>query len=422
MKNQRTFIANMTFRRAAVGLVLLLVLLALPLAVFADNVQNDVVAGGNDTFVAGGSTNINYRIAANSGDGETGCNATAASPATVTINAPPDVTTAPASLVFTTCGTDQGVNFSSITPGNYEITVSVSDSGPGTYNTNPAKFTLHVLSATTDTTPPVIASNVSGTLGSNGWYTSDVTVSWSVVDNESDISYSSGCETTMIDSDTLGVTLTCEATSEGGTNSQAVTIKRDATPPAVNVTGVAANGQYVLGSVPSAGCDTTDATSGVATPASLAISGGNANGVGAFTATCSGATDNAGNAAGPASVNYSVIYAWDGFFQPVDNNALNVTKAGSAIPVKFSLTGYQGMNIFAAGYPRSVAISCSTEQVADTIEETVTAGQSSLNYDATSDQYNYVWKTDKAWATTCRRLEVKLNDGTLHTANFQFKK
>jgi hypothetical protein len=77
---------------------------------------------------------------------------------------------------------------------------------------------------------------------------------------------------------------------------------------------------------------------------------------------------------------------------------------------------------FAAGYPRCNAISCSTGQVPDDIETTVTAGQSSLNYDASSDQYNYVWKTDKSWAGSCRQFQVLLNDGIMHTANFQFKK
>ncbi len=57
----------------------------------------------------------------------------------------------------------------------------------------------------------------------------------------------------------------------------------------------------------------------------------------------------------------------------------------------------------------------------DDIEQTVTAGSSSLQYDAASDTYTYVWKTDKAWTTTCRQLSVTLNDGTVHTANFKFK-
>ncbi|MCC6455752.1 MAG: PxKF domain-containing protein [Caldilineaceae bacterium] len=199
----------------------------------ADNVQNDVTAGGNDTFTAGGSTTVNYRITANSGDGEGGCNATVVSPATVTINVPVGVTASPSSLNFTSCSTNQSVTFSSNTPGNYGITVSVSDPGIGTYNTNPAALTLHVL-APLDSTPPVITPNIAGTLGNNGWYVSDVTVSWSVVDNESAVSSSSGCDPTTINADTAGASLTCTATSAGGTASNSVSIKRDATAPTIS--------------------------------------------------------------------------------------------------------------------------------------------------------------------------------------------
>ena len=31
-----------------------------------------------------------------------------------------------------------------------------------------------------------------------------------------------------------------------------------------------------------------------------------------------------------------------------------------------------------------------------------------------------MWKTDKAWAGTCRELTITLNDGTTHTAQFKF--
>jgi hypothetical protein len=58
----------------------------------------------------------------------------------------------------------------------------------------------------------------------------------------------------------------------------------------------------------------------------------------------------------------------------------------------------------------------------DTVEETVTAGGSSLNYDSSVDQYIYVWKTDKAWAGSCRTLTIKFADGSIHQANFRFTK
>jgi len=116
------------------------------------------------------------------------------------------------------------------------------------------------------------------------------------------------------------------------------------------------------------------------------------------------------------------IYDFSGFFQPVDNlPTLNMVKAGQAIPVKFSLNGDQGLDIFAAGYPKSQSIACDSTTGVDGIEETVTAGSSSLAYDPSTDTYTYVWKTNKAWANTCRQLVLRLDDGTYHQANFKFK-
>jgi hypothetical protein len=100
---------------------------------------------------------------------------------------------------------------------------------------------------------------------------------------------------------------------------------------------------------------------------------------------------------------------------------LNVLKAGSAAPVKFSLNGYQGLNIFVPGYPASMTVACGSV-AEDAIEQTVTAGASSLSYDANTDQYIYVWKTDKAWVDTCRTFIIKLTDGTSHRAEFKLTK
>ncbi|MGH9937989.1 MAG: PxKF domain-containing protein, partial [Blastocatellia bacterium] len=41
--------------------------------------------------------------------------------------------------------------------------------------------------------------------------------------------------------------------------------------------------------------------------------------------------------------------------------------------------------------------------------------------DAASDQYTYVWKTEKSWAGACRQLIVRLNDGSERVAYFKFK-
>ena len=116
-----------------------------------------------------------------------------------------------------------------------------------------------------------------------------------------------------------------------------------------------------------------------------------------------------------------VVYDFNGFFQPVDNPPTwNVVRAGAGIPVRFSLGGDRGLNIFAAGYPVSKQTVCGSGLPQDKIEETVVAGSSSLSYDAASDTYTYVWATNKAWAGTCRQFIIKLNDGTVHRAKFKF--
>jgi hypothetical protein len=45
---------------------------------------------------------------------------------------------------------------------------------------------------------------------------------------------------------------------------------------------------------------------------------------------------------------------------------------------------------------------------------------SAAEYDPATDQYQYNWKTTKAWAGTCRQVLVLLNDDTVHVAYFQF--
>jgi hypothetical protein len=191
--------------------------------------------------------------------------------------------------------------------------------------------------------------------------------------------------------------------------------------PTVNLVCPAA--PIILGSTANANWTASDGGSGVASgyeSGQILLSTGS---VGTKTATAAAGTsiDNVSNNSPVATCTYSVIYLWTGFFQPVDNTNLNVTKAGSAIPVKFNLGGNQGLAIFVAGSPSSSKVACDTQADQDTIEETVNAGGSSLTYDATASQYVYVWKTDKPWANTCRRLDVKLIDGTTHSAYFKFK-
>jgi hypothetical protein len=161
--------------------------------------------------------------------------------------------------------------------------------------------------APADVTAPDIAPVITGTLGTNGWYTSNVSVTWSVTDPESTIDSQSGCDASSVNADTTGTTLTCTATSAGGTSTESVTISRDATAPVVSIVSPIDGGTYTQNAVLLADYACTDATSGVDTCYGLMASGEAINtattGSKSFSVT---ATDAAGNTSTVAN-SYSVI-------------------------------------------------------------------------------------------------------------------
>ena len=305
---------------------------------------------------------------------------------------------------------------------------------------NPSSYSVAVETPTsTDATAPVITFQQTPN-GSNDWFkTAPATVTVTATDSDDGGVASLSCKldgaavtltntgstsTTMygdVSTSTDGDhTVSCQAADSTGNTAyyadNRTHLKLDKINPSVSVTGFTDGQTFVQGvdTLPTVGCSRSDDTSGIdssgSTGPTITADNRDAYGIGSVTYTC-GATDNAGNT-NTASAAYSVTYNFTGFFQPVDNPpTCNTVKAGQAIPVKFSLNGYHGMNIFASGYPQATAGSCPTNST-DPIGETVAASQSGLTYDSTNDQYVYVWKTDKAWAGKAILLTVKFADGT----------
>jgi len=157
--------------------------------------------------------------------------------------------------------------------------------------------------APTDDTPPTITAAVSGTMGDNGWYTSDVDVDWTVTDGESAISSTTGCDDFSITADQAAVTYTCTATSDGGTASESVTIQRDATDPDIAYSGNASS--YTVDQSVAISCAASDAMSGLASNDCADVNGDAYTfGLGSHTYSAT-ATDNAGNSAS-ASTTFAV--------------------------------------------------------------------------------------------------------------------
>ena len=94
-------------------------------------------------------------------------------------------------------------------------------------------LTLDVL----DYTQLKITPKVTGTLGANGWYTSDVRVAWQIT-YPTDYPLLSACFPKDVRTDTAGQTFSCGVRLPGDREvRESVTIKRDTTPPVVTITG-----------------------------------------------------------------------------------------------------------------------------------------------------------------------------------------
>src|SRR4051812_38071809 len=93
-----------------------------------------------------------------------------------------------------------------------------------------ATFVL-VPSAAGNAADVTVTLTIYGTAGANGWYTSNVTVNWTVTGAAT----STGCDAKTLTSDTPGLKLTCSASNIDGTSevTQSHTFKIDKTPPGV---------------------------------------------------------------------------------------------------------------------------------------------------------------------------------------------
>jgi len=159
-----------------------------------------------------------------------------------------------------------------------------------------------------DKTAPVISYVLTPNSpdGSNGWYKSNVTLTWTVTENESPSSLvKTGCVDQNITADQQETTYSCSATSDGGSAGPVeVKIKRDATAPTISAAldkSPAVSGWFNLTTgAPTVSFTCGDAMSGVAScPAAyLFVEGANQSKSGTV-------TDNAGNtaSAGVSDVN-----------------------------------------------------------------------------------------------------------------------
>ena len=247
--------------------------------------------------------------------------------------------------------------------------------------------------------------------GDNGWYVSPVTVDWTV-DGRWRETAVEGCVDETITDEGDPITRDCDASSVLGTDSMTASFRRDATPPTVEVTGVSDGAVYVLGTEPTPDCSTSDRYVG-------------------RRAGCCAVGDRWSDSRllrrrmlrRPGQCRQHGVGQRDlpgrlrlRRLRPARQAETNA-KAGSAVPIKFSLGGDHGLAVL-AGTPMFQQTNCTTGAPIGSPTPTAQAEPFSLEADG---QYKYVWKTLKSQAGMCGTVTFAFIDGTSHSAAYTFK-
>lgn len=100
------------------------------------------------------------------------------------------------------------------------------------------------------------------------------------------------------------------------------------------------------------------------------------------------------------------------------SNSFIEVDAGSNVPMSFSLNGFNEFDIYDTPLA-SQQISCSDKALLETLQPIqMFPGDPTYN---SFDFYITTWRTQVAWAGTCRRLILTFNNGTTKTMDFQFR-
>ncbi|HVD55323.1 MAG TPA: DVUA0089 family protein [Thermoleophilaceae bacterium] len=198
----------------------------------------------------------------------------------------------------------------------------------------------------------------------------------------------------------------------------------DSTPPTIDLRTPFDGAEYLLGEDVAADYRCTDEPGGSGL---VSCVGTVADGAAVDTSSVGGRTfevdaaDAAANTAAARNV-YRVVYDFGGFLWPVRNPpAINHWRAGLPVPIRFALDGDRGRDVIEEGWPRVAQIECgSRAEPASAEPARHPRWFRELAFRKRTARYVFLWRTRREWAGTCRRFLLRLNDGTVKRADFEF--
>src|SRR5262249_20267752 len=110
--------------------------------------------------------------------------------------------------------------------------------------------------------------------------------------------------------------------------------------------------------------------------------------------------------------------SFGGFVGPIHDGS--VVTAGSVVPIAFSLGSDHGLDVLAAGSPRSVSVAC--DQPGQASGGWPAHSADGLQFDAAGGAYTFAWQTRSSWAGTCRAFLLELRDGSVQQLVVRFRR
>jgi hypothetical protein len=297
---------------------------------------------------------------------------------------------------------------------------------PGSYR---VALTGTAACAPPDNTPPTVDLTVpeDGAEVSRG---STVSVAFSCADEGG--SGLASCEGSVangepLDTATLGPRAVTVTARDNAGNETVVTHTAqvvDLTPPAISLRTPLDGAVYLLDEAVAADYDCADdpGGSGLASCAGDVADGEPVDtaAVGDHTFTVTAADFGGGTAS--ASSHYRVLYDFRGFRRPTeDPPAVNRARAGLVLAVGFSLHGFHGRDVLAAGSPQVAEVECGAGAEPAVGEPArLVGGRRPVRWSRRAHSYLLLWRTRRSWAGGCRQFLLGLADGTVHRAEFRF--
>ncbi len=264
-----------------------------------------------------------------------------------------------------------------------------------------------------DADAPVVSGRVLTPPNDKGWYDGNVTVRWTVTDDQGPIS---APPDTVVSAEGDDVTATSAQVCDKRGNCATGTLphlKIDKTSPAVTIEGPADGAKYTLGAVPARRCSATD-PGGAGVPGGacvVTVSGGTSAGVGTMTVTAT-ATDRAGNVKRKA-LTYNVVYAAGGLVAPASGSKPKVFKQGSTVVVRLKIRDDGGATVTPAKAPVWVKPRATGKATGKPNQPTSNAKPDKGSVLIKRGQFwEYRWGTTAAKKGKSYVITVRLDDGS----------